>query len=151
MIGTYSVHKVFFFFFFALIFLMPFLSWILQRCFHLEYILKYSTTEYSLILFSFLVNFKVEYCFFPFLNKIHLALSSPKCIDGLLSISDSQGPLKSTYRCFLIEQTFSILKRRQVSSGYSLICHNQLQLISYHLQTIKKYRTQNGPLRNSTV
>ena len=117
MIGTYSVHKVFLFFFFALIFLMPFLSWILQRCFHLEYILKYSTTEYSLILFSFLVNFKVEYCFFPFLNKIHLALSSPKCIDGLLSISDSQGPLKSTYRCFWSNKHFQFWKEGKYHLG----------------------------------
>ena len=49
---------------------------------------KYSTTEYSFVLFSFLVMLKQGYCFFPILNKIHLVLSSPKCIDSLLSRLD---------------------------------------------------------------
>ena len=96
---------------------MPFLPWILQTCFHP----KYSTTEYCLILFSFLVMFKAEYFLFPLLNKINLVLSSPKCIDSLLSINHSQRLLKSTFRCFfLIELTFSLLKRMQVSA-YSLM------------------------------
>ena len=75
---------------------------------------KHSTAEYCLILFSFLVMFKAEYCFVPFLNKICLVLSSAQCIDSLLSINHSQ----EAFRCFSIELTFLLLKRRQVSSAY---------------------------------
>ena len=49
---------------------------------------KYSTAEYCLVLLSFLVMLKEGYCFFPFFNKIRLVLSSPKCIDSLLSRLD---------------------------------------------------------------
>ena len=81
---------------------------------------KYSPTEHCLILFSFLVIFKAEYFYFPFLNKIYLVLSFLKCIESLLSTNHSHRILKSTFRCFSIELTFSLLKRRQASSAYSL-------------------------------
>ena len=94
---------------------------------------KHSTAEYCLILFSFLVMFKAGYCFFPFLNKICLVLSSAQCIDSLLSINHSQ----EAFRCFSIELTFLLLKRRQVSSAYGRKSQS-LKLISYHLHTIRK-------------
>ena len=81
---------------------------------------KYLTTEYCLILFSFLVMSRAGYCFFPFWNKKHLVLSYPKCITGLLSIKHTQRLLKSIFRCFSIKLTFSLLKIRQISSAYSL-------------------------------
>ena len=112
---------------------------------------KYSTTEYCLILFLFLVMFKVGYFFFPFLNKIHLVLSSPKCIGNLFSINHSQRLLKLTFRCFSIKLTFSLLKRKQVSSALRIKSQSvTADLISFTYNK-KKYRTQNGPLRNSTI
>ena len=64
--------------------------------------------------------FKAGYFFFPFSNKMHLVLFSPICKDNLLSINHSQRLLKSTFKCFFIKLTFLLLKRRQVSSVYSL-------------------------------
>ena len=81
---------------------------------------KYSSIEYYLILFWILVMFKAGYFFFPFLNKIHSVLSSPNVLDSLLSTNYSHRQLKSTFRCFSIELIFSLLKRRQALSAYSL-------------------------------
>ena len=91
---------------------------------------EYSSTEYCLILFSFLG--KAGYFFFYFLNKTHLVLSSLKCVDSLLSINHSKILLKSPFRYFSNELTFS----RLVSSCYRLNSQ-QLHLISYYLYTIK--------------
>ena len=112
---------------------------------------KYSKKEYCLILFSFLEMFKEGYCLFPLLNKIHLVLSSPKCICSLLSINNSRRLSKSVCRCFSIELIFSLLKRMQVHYLRVISSCNRLQLISYHLRTIKKYWNQNGLLRDSTI
>ena len=117
MIGTYSAYKECCF---SINFVNALFAMDSPDMFSSRRHLEYSTTEYCLILFSFLVMFTVGYCFFPFLNKIHLVLSSSKCIDSLLSINHSQRLLKSVFRCFSIELTFSSLERRQVSSAYSL-------------------------------
>ena len=134
MIGTYSAYKKNFVF--PLIFFNALFAINSPDMFSYKRHPKYSTTEYCFILFSFLVMLKAGYIFVPFLNKMHLVLSFPKCIDNLLSINHARRLLKSTFRCILIELTFSLLKRRQVSSAYSLKSQSDFISFTYNKESI---------------
>ena len=69
---------------------------------------KYSITECCFIIFSFRVIIIERLDLFLLLNKMFLVLSSPKCIESLLSMNHSKRLLKSKFKILLRNLTYKV-------------------------------------------